>query len=300
MITKVMPQKILSLPYHLFKELIMSNNAFPVVELLQNSTQHLKELVSRTNSDLLMERESNYLFQVIRDNHNDMFAKNSLQRAISSCDPYTVLNCVELGLEMGLSFNPTRDFLYLIPRFNKALNGFECTLMVGYKGYKQLAANSGCFSRIDTHLVYSNDDFQYNGPDEKVSHRYNSFATNDRGELVGGYCMAKLKTKGMEGEYIVTVMTKDELLAVEQQAVSNSTGFSVWNSKFKMQMYLKTLIRRAFKDWEYVIAEHSHQGNARQILDNVQTLNDMEEKLVAPEQSNAEMVLTEQRGEHCA
>lgn len=272
----------------------MSTNTFPAIQLLQDKQLQLTELIERSHANVHINREMNYIFEILRVNYNEMYAKNSMPQAITSCDPFSVLNCVEMGLEMGLSFNPMNDFLYLIPRWNKALNAYECSLMIGYKGYKKLAANAKVFSRIDTQLVRANDYFQFNGTSEKVEHPFSSFNLEDRGAIVGGYCMAKLKDPGLDGEYIVTMMSQQELQDVEQQATSNNKGFSVWNSAFKEQMYLKTIIRRGFKDWEYVITENSQVPNIENIVANVDKTQQLEASYNEPQESNAQQVLGEQ------
>ena len=241
----------------------------------KNSINHIIQ-ANRFNLDI--NRELHFVAEQVRLSHNKMAERNAENMALSSVTPASLLNCIELGIEMGLSFNPQRDFVHLIPRFNKAV-GLEATLMIGYRGYKKIAADAGAFSRIDTQLVYENDVFEFNGVDKPVIHRVTTLSQEKRGALAGGYCMAKLKNPGVDGEYIVTVMSPEELFAIEQQASKNG-GFSPWKGAFKSQMYLKSVIRRAWKDWEFIIED---LGLSNAVIQRVGEHHKREEIILNPD-----------------
>lgn len=245
---------------------------------IQENSNKLVSIISDNQFDLHIGRELGYIREQIRVNHNKMVERNAVHQGLTNVIDHTLLNCIELGISMGLSFNTQRDFLHLIPRWING-SGLECTLMIGYRGYKKIAADAGLFSRIDTQLVYENDVFEFHGVDKPVVHRVTSLSEKARGQLAGGYCVAKLKDSDT---CITTVMSPEELQAVKTTATRGGKGFSPWSGPFASQMYLKTVIRRAWKDWEYNI---ELLGLSSNVMSKVKSIHTEEERIINQEEN---------------
>ena len=69
----------------------------------------------------------------------------------------------------------------------------ECTIVVGYKGYCELAYRSGLPVYIQSEVVYQNDTFEYElGSSPFIKHQ--KFEGKDRGTRRGVYLIIAFKT----------------------------------------------------------------------------------------------------------
>jgi recombination protein RecT len=163
---------------------------------------------------------------------------------------------------IGISLNPATAHAYLVPR-----DGAIC-LDISYRGLVKLATDSGAIKWAKAVLVYEGDTFNWRGPAEAPVHEADVFA-KDRinaqdplANLKGGYCLAKLQ----DGEYMVDVMTADEILAVRDSSKAKN---GPWKGAWAGEMAKKTLVKRASKSWP--------QSDGRQRLDDaIQILNSHE------------------------
>lgn len=82
------------------------------------------------------------------------------------CTGGSIAQCIMQAAELGLPIGATLGHAYLIPRKNKNLKTadgrdvYECTIIVGYKGWAELARRSGEISYIDADVVYKGDVFK--------------------------------------------------------------------------------------------------------------------------------------------
>jgi recombination protein RecT len=96
----------------------------------------------------------------------------------------SVMQCAQLGLE------PVLNRAHLVPYRNTKKQGspLECQFQVGYAGFVDLGRRSGDISNVSAHVVYENDDFDFEyGTEERVRHK--PCMTDDRGEPVGVYAI---------------------------------------------------------------------------------------------------------------
>lgn len=77
---------------------------------------------------------------------------------IAECTPMSVLGCLMTCSSLGLEANTPLQHAYIIPRRNGQKGVFEATLQIGYRGYVQLAHNSGQIAGIDAGVHYSDDE----------------------------------------------------------------------------------------------------------------------------------------------
>ena len=109
---------------------------------------------------------------------------------LDQCHPMSLLgalmNCAALGLEP----NTQLGHAYLIPFKNKRKKITEVQLIIGYKGFADLARRSGLVVSIHSDVVYSDDElwsFEY-GSNMHLKHRPGP----QNGEKLYAYCYAKL------------------------------------------------------------------------------------------------------------
>jgi recombination protein RecT len=147
---------------------------------------------------------------------------------LERCRPATVLGAVMTAAQLGLEFGPL-GHAYLVPYKD------QCTLIVGYRGYIDLARRSGQLKSIVARPVHANDEFDFEyGTDERLTHRP---AFGDRGPVIGYYGVALLA----DGGQVIHVMSKDDIESFKKRSKASSNG--PWVTDYDA-MACKTVIRR--------------------------------------------------------
>lgn len=153
---------------------------------------------------------------------------------------------------IGLSLNPAVKEAYLIARNVKSGNGWATKVFLepSYMGLVKLATDSGSIKWVQANCVFANDEFTDNGPGERPTHKFNSFATQaERGAFVGVYAVAKTA----DGDYLTTTMSAEEVFGIRDRSEAwkayqegkTKTG-GPWMTDFNEQAK-KTVVRRQFK-----------------------------------------------------
>lgn len=235
-------------------ELVEQSGAKPP-SIVDNLHQLEKPFLKQNNYNLKFETECLFARQQL--------TKNDFSVKTAQNNPGSLRSAILNVAAIGISLNPATSHAYLVPR-----DGGIC-LDVSYRGLVKLATDSGAIEWAKAVLVYKEDTFEMNGTWEPPVHKYDPFS-KDRGVLIGGYCLAKLKT----GDYMVDVMPADEIYKIRDtskayiSAVNKNKTNSIWHLWFE-EMAKKTLIKRSSKSWP--------QSNGRDRLDEaVQILNEHE------------------------
>lgn len=147
-----------------------------------------------------------------------------------------VMQAAQLGLEPGLM-----GHCYLLPFNNKNKGIKEVQFIIGYKGMIDLARRSGHIKSIYAHVVYSNDEFDYElGLESKLVHKPTMNA--DKGEFVGAYAVAHFKDGGYQFEF----MSKADIEKRKGRSKAANSKFSPWTSDYE-EMAKKTVVRHMWK-----------------------------------------------------
>jgi len=118
--------------------------------------------------------------------------------------------------------------------------GDKAQQMPMVKGILKLVRNSGELASLSPHVVYVNDDFDY-WIDEQGEHiKHRPELTEDPGEVLLAYAMARTK----DGGVYIEVMNKKEIDQVRSS--SKSGGKGPWANWYG-EMAKKTVIRRLAK-----------------------------------------------------
>lgn len=170
---------------------------------------------------------------------------------LSDCEPMSFLGALMHCASMGLEPNTPLGHAYLIPFRNSAKNITEVQVVIGYKGFIDLARRSGQLASIHGDVVYSDDEVwthEY-GSNQHLRHRPGP----RKGKRLGAYCHVKLNL----GDGITAeghrFMTMDEIIAHRNQhsqgwktAVKfKKTATSPWNEENPQfeAMAIKTVVR---------------------------------------------------------
>ena len=161
----------------------------------------------------------------------------STNAKLAETTPQSFLGAMMTAAQLGLEPNTPLGQAYLIPYRNHDV--LECQFQLGYKGLIDLAYRSGEVSTIQAHVVYENDEFEYElGLEPKLRHVP---AKSDRGNPVFFYAVFRTK----DGGYGFDVMSVDDVRA---HAKKYSKAFSKgpWQTNFE-EMAKKTVLKRVLK-----------------------------------------------------
>lgn len=162
----------------------------------------------------------------------------ALQRTpkLADCDRLSLLGSLMTCGSLGLEPNTPLGHAYLIP-FKET-----CTLIIGYKGFVDLARRSGHISTVHADIVYQGDqfDFEY-GTNGRLRHVPSG---NRDGEWLYAYAFARMKDGGEQYE----VMTRAEVLRIRNssQGYQRDKAKSPW-TLHEPEMAKKTALRRLAK-----------------------------------------------------
>lgn len=164
---------------------------------------------------------------------------------LGECTPSSFIGAMLQAAALGLEPNTPLGQAYLIPyKRNVKVDGKwikiqEAQFQIGYRGLIELAHRSGDFQSIEAHIVYENDEFDYElGLEPKLKHKP---AMKDKGEMVWVYAIYKLKSGG----YGFEVMSKEDVMK-HRDKYSKAKDYSPWVTNFEA-MAKKTVIKQALK-----------------------------------------------------
>lgn len=200
-------------------------NLKQIVKIVQPDFDQLAQIHKAVNYKV----EASFALQILQD--SDYLANI----AMSNQDSFkrAIINVAAIGLTLS----PILKLAYLIPRKGKVC------LDISYLGYIQLAIEVGAIKWAVAEIVYKKDVFKMRGLGVEPLHEYEAF--DDRGEIVGAYCVAKTH----DGEFLTTRMTIKQIYSIRDRSESwNSGKSSPWKSD-EEEMIKKTVVRRAYKSW---------------------------------------------------
>jgi len=183
------------------------------------------------------EKEARFALQIWNDPKNAYLAKATKESLIKS-----LINVAQTGLTL----NPVAKEAFLIPRYSSYLKQVECHLEPSYIGLFKLITDTGSVTSIQTNIVYENDHFEMTlGSRTQVIH---TPALKNRGEIVGVYSVANLKSGEQQIEYM-TIEEVNEIRDISESYQAwkkDNTKHSIWNDWYG-EMVRKTCLKRITK-----------------------------------------------------
>lgn len=200
---------------------------------MANITTMSKDTVSQ-----MLEKKRQDIQQLLPSHvDTDRFIKSALLAVardpkLLQCTKESLFTSIVNAGELGLDFTPAKGHAYLIPY------GKEATFMPGYRGFIQLARNSGEIKAMDAHVVYENDEFELMyGSDNRIVHKP---ALNNKGNSIGAYAIAFFN----DGSHQFVFMDMDDLQKIRN--TSKMKGGIPWK-EWEDEMNRKSAIRRLAK-----------------------------------------------------
>lgn len=202
----------------------------PLAELLIASRTRMESLLPR---HLSPERMSALALGCLRTNARLAAAAQGSPESFLSA----VLMSCRMGLEIGID-------AHLVPFQDYRTKKLEVQCIPDYRGLMKIVRNSGEISDITCHLVYEKDLFELElGLETRIRH-VPYFAGADRGEVILGYAVAKLKNGSHHCEW----MPVDKINEIRDGSpayiyAKSSKKPTPWIDDYD-QMARKTVLRR--------------------------------------------------------
>lgn len=152
---------------------------------------------------------------------------------LAQCSPQSFVAAMLNAAQLGLEPNTPLGQAYLIPYGN------QCQFQIGYKGLIDLANRSGEIKNIEAHIVYKNDEFEFEyGLDSKLRHKP---TMGEKGEAQWVYAVYRL----VNGGYGFEVMSIDEV-KLHGKKYSKTFNNGPWQTDFEA-MAKKTVLKKVLK-----------------------------------------------------
>lgn len=152
-----------------------------------------------------------------------------------------VLTCSQLGLELGVD---ALGEAYLLPMRNWKTKRSEATLIIGYKGYRKLAWQSGVIKSISREIVYQEDVFQMTrGTSPEITH----IASDGPRTTVRGYYAVVFLTNGGNIPKYMSLLEAQQHRDAYAMAKNANGVVGPWKDNFN-EMALKTVLLKALRD----------------------------------------------------
>lgn len=159
---------------------------------------------------------------------------------LAECDQKSVMAGIVTAAQLGLEIDPTLGRAYLIP-YNDRSKGKIAQLIIGYRGFVELAYRSGMLASLQAEVVYEGDEFDFElGLEPKLRHVPQ--IGEQRGALRFAYAVAKLANGGV----VFRVLGPADIKKAKASSRAASSSYSPWTTH-PDEMWRKTAIRALAK-----------------------------------------------------
>ncbi len=148
------------------------------------------------------------------------------------CSPESLLAAMMLAAQLGLEPGPL-GHVYLVP-----FRG-QVEVIVGYRGYIDLAFRTGQLRECVARTVYSGERWSYWTSETGDHYRHDPLPPGERGDPMLWYARARLRTGGA----IVQVVYPEDVEAARLRSASGAKGVGPWADHYDA-MARKTAVRR--------------------------------------------------------
>lgn len=160
------------------------------------------------------------------------------QTVLTECDPRSVLLCVLQAAYLNLDPSPSLGHVYFVP-FDRA-GVKEAQLLIGYRGWMELAYRSGKVELVQAQVVHRNDQFTVRlGLDPRLEHVPRPTDEPDGNDVIAAYAIATL-TGGVK---VFDVLWRREIEQIKARSRAASHPSSPWNTDFEAMARAKAVRR---------------------------------------------------------
>lgn len=194
----------------------------------------LRSVQSRVNQILPKVVDEKRFLQIVLEEFRKQpkLAKCSQESIVAA-----IVKCSREGLEPG-------EECYLLPRWNKKINGYECCYQRGYPGILTLARRTGEFTNIRLGIVHENDEYELlEGTENKLTIRR---SMKNRGAPL--FYWASCRTSSGEADFEILTVEDAENHRDRFASTRDRKGniFGNWVDNFD-SMAMKTVLIKLLK-----------------------------------------------------
>ena len=176
---------------------------------------------------------------------------------LSQCDPYSALLCMTQCAQLGLEPNTPLNHAALIPRSKWKKDGgrwvevgIECTMIIQYQGFIELAYRSGRVHDISAHVVRKGDIYRVKlGTTQEITHEPSDKDDRHDQPMTHAYSVALLDT----GRWSFRQLNRAQVLSRRDRsenvkAARRKKFMTPWDTD-EEEMWMKTAVRA---HWKYL------------------------------------------------
>lgn len=250
-------------------------------------TQRPQTGLQKFNAMLENTRTQEYLSNVLGEKKqtfvSNMVALVASNKALSECDPSTIMFSCLKATALGLPLDPALSMAWVIPFKDNKSGTTVATFQVGARAWLQLALRTGQYQKINVRDVREGEIV---GEDFVSGDIVFKKLDKDRMQapLVGYVAMFRL-TNGFEKQLYMSV---EELEAhAKRYSQTYRRGYGLWAEKdMKPAMYEKTILKRLLSKWGVLSVELQDairsdfavlgENNSVRYIDNEENAIDMD------------------------
>lgn len=197
-----------------------------------------------TKRDKLADSIPSGLFSV-DDFIRTFFHAAQTQPKILDCTKTSIWYALSQAAMLGLKVGTPLALAHLQPRKNKQSGEMEAKLIIGYRGYIELARRTGEIDSVQARCIFEGDeyDIDYARIEAPIRHKVNLENQVANPKILGAYCLTRLKGNPYP---LVEVMTKSQIDKIRRRYAANNGA--IWEEN-PDEMARKTVIRRGQKYW---------------------------------------------------
>lgn len=154
---------------------------------------------------------------------------------LSKCDPFSLVKyCYEIA-----RYDFSRDdCVYPVPYYDSHTGSTKVQAQIGFRGFRELAYQSGLYSEINASVVYSDDKVRRDRETGEIVVEFSESPEAMDGAVVGYFAFAKDK----QGKLISSVYMSKAKMDKHRDTYSNSKS-GPWTTSYE-KMALKTVIKQ--------------------------------------------------------
>lgn len=181
--------------------------------------------------------------RIIRVALTSIRKSDKLQKSTMESLAQSIVQSAQLGLELDNGLGHA----YLVPYWNRHVNGYEAQFQLGYRGMLDLVFRSGQVQTAYAEAVYEGDKFRWTlGTEPGIQHEPGpNYGCEDPEKITHFYAVAVKKDGGRQ----FRVLPKEQVDKVRDQHAGKDRNGNVvgpWATHY-VEMGMKTVFRRLFK-----------------------------------------------------
>lgn len=221
-------------------------------EVVQKSKTGLQKFNAMLENTRTQEYLTNVLGEKKQTFVSNMVALVASNKALSECDPSTIMFSCLKATTLGLPLDPALSMAWVIPFKDNKNNITVATFQIGARAWIQLALRTGQYQKINVRDVREGEIVEEDFVSGDMV--FKKLEQDRMKKPIIGYVAMFRLTNGFEKQLYMSV---EELEAhAKRYSQTYRKGYGLWAEKdMKPAMYEKTIIKRLLSKWGVLSVE---------------------------------------------